>query len=86
MLASIWKCKRTNTVIILGKKKKVIESQIRIIESFESEGTLKGHLLQLPCNELIGYPQGKLTGRNRNAQRMVLSHPPAELQWVHTNT
>lgn len=54
--------------------------------TLEMEGTLKGRLLQLPCNELIGYPQRKPMGRNRNAQRMVLAHPPAELQWVHTNT
>lgn len=29
----------------------------------------------LPHNEMIGYPQGKLTGRNRNTQRMVLVQP-----------
>jgi len=36
---------------------RLIESQKgRIIESLELEGTIKGHLVQLPCNEQ-GHPQ-----------------------------
>ena len=29
----------------------LFSDQSRIMESFELEGTLKGHLVQLPCNE-----------------------------------
>ena len=37
----------------------------RIVESFELEGTLKGHLVQLPCNE-----QGHLQ-LHQSAQRPI---------------